>query len=169
MSVHATIELIKYKWKAKGRHGTHSPFVYDFIEQVLMNKAPLNKELLVTCPTLDLKYENLLNRIAQHYRYYSVLQLPLTDNVMIAPSADLIVLDNNSPAQWLHLYDQYSVFLENESAVAVLNIHQTSAHSAAWAALCKMEPVRMSLDMYGIGLLLFKKEFKEKQHFILKY
>lgn len=28
-------EFIKYKWQAKGRHGIHSPFVYDFIGNVL--------------------------------------------------------------------------------------------------------------------------------------
>ncbi len=26
-------EYIKYRWKAKGRHGIHSPFVYDFVDK----------------------------------------------------------------------------------------------------------------------------------------
>lgn len=37
-------EFIKYKWQAKGRHGIHSPFVYDFIEKVLKHKLN-SKEL----------------------------------------------------------------------------------------------------------------------------
>ncbi len=28
-------EYIKYRWKAKGRHGIHSPFVYDFVDKCL--------------------------------------------------------------------------------------------------------------------------------------
>lgn len=26
-------EYIKYRWKAKGRHGTHSPFIYEMVDQ----------------------------------------------------------------------------------------------------------------------------------------
>lgn len=31
-------EYIKYRWNAKGRHGTHSPFVYDFVDKCLKIK-----------------------------------------------------------------------------------------------------------------------------------
>lgn len=29
------LEYIKYRWNAKGRHGVHSPFVYDFVDKCL--------------------------------------------------------------------------------------------------------------------------------------
>jgi len=32
MTIHSIVELLKYKWKAKGRHGIHSPFVYNLVD-----------------------------------------------------------------------------------------------------------------------------------------
>ena len=37
-------EYIKYRWNAKGRHGTHSPFVYDFVDQCM--KISLDKTFI---------------------------------------------------------------------------------------------------------------------------
>ena len=31
--VNKVLEYINYRWKSKGRHGTHSPFVYDFVDK----------------------------------------------------------------------------------------------------------------------------------------
>jgi predicted O-methyltransferase YrrM len=33
-----TLEYIKYRWNAKGRHGIHSPFVYDFVDNCVRIK-----------------------------------------------------------------------------------------------------------------------------------
>lgn len=36
-------EYIKYRWKAKGRHGIHSPFIYDFADQCLPIHLNINE------------------------------------------------------------------------------------------------------------------------------
>ena len=33
-------EYIKYKWKAKGRHGIHSPFVYELVDKAFKIGIP---------------------------------------------------------------------------------------------------------------------------------
>ena len=166
MTLHAFIEYLKYTWQAKGRHGTHSPFVYDLIDHVLLDKSLLKKEYLVKCPGLDLKYENLLCRIAAYYNYKNIVSLPAT-NTPNAP-VDMLLI-NTEPGIWAGLLNDHLNILNNESAVIITGIHKTVAHSNFWKKLTADNNVRMSIDLYGIGLLLFKEEFKEKQNFTLKY
>ena len=162
--MHAFIAYLKYTWTAKGRHGTHSPFVYDLVDHVLLDKGPLKKQYNINCAGLELKYENLLCRIAAHYNYEDIICLPGIVNNQV----DMLVI-NGEPGAWSALFDENLRLLKNESLVVVGGIHKTAAHSSSWKKLIAHNHVRMSIDLYGIGLLLFKKEFKELQHFVLKY
>ena len=164
MSLHAFIAYLKYTWKAKGRHGTHSPFVYDLVDHVLLDKGPLKKQYNIHCPGLELKYENLLCRIAAYYNYDNIVCLPGPINNQ--PSMFLI---NTEPGTWLNLLAENIQLLQNDSMIVVSDIHKTTAHSSAWRKLATYNHVRMSIDLFGIGVLLFKQEFKERQHFTLKY
>jgi len=166
MTLHALIAYLKYTRKAKGRHGTHSPFVYDLVDNVLLDKDPIKKEYFIKCPSLELKYENLLSRIAAYYNYKEIVTLPGTNAIINRPDMLLI---NSEPNTWLNLPDEYAPLLKNESVIVITGIHKTAAHTGAWKKLAANDKVSMSIDLYGIGLLLFKEEFKEKQHFVLKY
>ncbi|MFI5196851.1 MAG: hypothetical protein ACHQD8_07155 [Chitinophagales bacterium] len=169
MALYSLVTYLKYRWKAKGRHGIHSPFVYDLIEQVLLNKGLINKAYIVDYPSLALQYENLISRIAAHYKYREMLHLPPGNEAIIKPHADMLLLNEAHPLQWLSLMNKYFYLIENDSAVLAVDIHKTPEHTKGWLQLCTAPNVRMSIDLYGVGVLFFKKEFKEKQHFILKY
>ena len=166
MILHNFIAYLEYSWKAKGRHGTHSPFVYDFVEHVLLDKELLNKEHLIVCQWLPLKYENLICRIATYYNYKKVLYLPSSAD---SKDVDILLLPEKEPAKWLALLGEQLHMLHKNGIVILSGIHKTSAHSKAWYSIIKQPQVRMSIDLFGIGLLLFREEFKEKQHFVLKY
>ena len=165
MTLHSFIEYLKYQWKAKSRHGVHSPFVYDFIDQVLLDKGYIKKEDAIKCPAVALKYENLVCRIAVYYNYKDIVQLPGTTQ---SNPIDMLLI-SAIPNKWATLFIEHLHLLKNESVVIITNIHSSPAHSTAWKKLAAHDSVRMSIDLYEIGLLFFKKEFKEKQHFVLKY
>ncbi len=42
--MYKVLEYIKYRWKSKGRHGTHSPFVYDFVDRCLRLQVPVEEK-----------------------------------------------------------------------------------------------------------------------------
>ena len=121
MSFHAIVQYLQYRWRAQGRHGTHSPFVYRFVEEVLRKKNG-----------------SLEDRILR----YTVSENFLDENAVESAAQDSIVL--------------------------VRHPHATHKSTARWNAIRARPEVTLSIDLYNIGLLFFRKEFKVKQHFILK-
>lgn len=130
MSLHALTEYIKYRLKAKTRHGVHSPFVYALVENVLRKKS----------------------------------NTPLEERLTSCLGMETISAGNNArdwKARLEGMRDANSILL-------VPGIHKSPLHTQYWNELVTDKKVRLSIDLYQAGLLLFKDEFKEKQHFILK-
>ena len=50
------VEYIKYQWKAKRRHGVHSPFIYDLTDKCF--RIPISSELKDQLATLDSKLKS---------------------------------------------------------------------------------------------------------------
>lgn len=55
----------------------------------------------------------------------------------------------------------------NDSVFAIADIHWSDDMELAWSELCALPEVTLSVDLFHVGLLFFKKELIEKQHFIV--
>lgn len=56
-----------------------------------------------------------------------------------------------------------------ENTLIILkDIHQNKKNTEHWKALISNPKVRLSIDVYEYGLLFFKKDFLERQHFVVK-
>ena len=166
MTLHAIAAYVGYRWKAKDLHGVHSPFAYDLNEHVLRKSKGCESEMYKWLP---LKYNMLLGRLQVYYNYSRVLRLPPQDEDPEALKYDILLMDATIPGEWISLFNRYRGLIKNNSMVLLEGIHTTKRHTAKWLRLQKHPAVRMSIDLYGVGLLFFKEEIKEKQHLVLKY
>jgi hypothetical protein len=170
MTLHAAIAYIKYVWTAKGRHKLHSPFVYNFTEQVLNNKAKHHTaaDSLKDYAWMGHHYQKLLGRIIHYFALSEVLTAPPGSEDENG-KVDVLILKDHVSRQWVSLFNKHLHLTHAGSIVMVKGIHHSQRHTKKWNRLVNHPRVRLSMDLYGVGLLFFNEDFKEKQSFVLRY
>lgn len=58
--------------------------------------------------------------------------------------------------------------LNGENVLVVPSIHKDTEATKQWDELRAENDVLLSIDLFEVGLLITRPEFKEKQHFVLK-
>jgi len=111
----------------------------------------------------------MLCRMAAYYRYNSCLQLRAGESQLpLLGKYDMLLFPEDGPSEWQAFLTMNRNALSDEGVMVIPGIHRTKPAAQGWKALCLDRSVKMSIDMYGVGLLFFRKEFQEKQHFVLK-
>ncbi len=188
-------QILKTKFqfwrKAKGRHGVHSPFVFQFIEQCLNKKPSIDLHLVL----LTKSNANCINRIVDYFQNKEIFwasnsleqhQTLITKQYLNAENQsiqsyeisidnwlqtdghiDCLLIDTIEEKDWQLIMNKVLPFVQNESLIIVNNIRQNDLRFSQWEQITQLAEVRLSIDLFNIGLLFFKNEFKEKQHFYL--
>jgi hypothetical protein len=164
MTLHALTRYLIHSFKAKGRHGTHSPFVYALTEDVLLAEKT-NSDPPALFTSYSPAYARLLSAIIIYLGYRNIRTVMPGERP--DGNYDALLLPH-TPEQWEAMISSAIGCVNNDGMAVITGIHNDTVSSAAWARVCGMSGVTMSIDLYGIGLLLFKEEFKERQHFIMK-
>jgi len=170
MTIHAAVAYIIYIWNAKGRHKLHSPFVYNFTEQVLNNKMVQTGSSAFEKDQhwLGHRYQKLLIRIIRYFDFHSILIAP-PGSEDEAGKIDMLILKEDVCRQWVSLFNKHLHLTCPGSVIMVRGIHKSIQHTKKWNRLVNHPRVKMSIDLYGVGLLFFNEEFKEKQSFVLRF
>jgi len=83
-------------------------------------------------------------------------------------SVDLIFFDGNHKKEpTLEYFNQAMKFAHENSVFIFDDIYWSDGMLEAWEILKKDNRVTLSIDLFSMGILFFKKDFKEKQHYKL--
>lgn len=83
---------------------------------------------------------------------------------------DFAFIDGNHRREPTERYFQQLLSKTNNDSILVFDdIHWSSEMEDAWETIKDHETVRCSIDLFFIGIVFFRKEFKEKQHFTIRF
>src|SRR5215203_215212 len=85
-------------------------------------------------------------------------------------SVDFAFIDGNHRQEPTERYFQELLAKINNNSILVFDdIHWSSEMEAAWETIKDNAAVTCSIYLFFIGIVLFRKEFKEKQHFVIRF
>lgn len=86
------------------------------------------------------------------------------------PKLDLLYVDGNHNYQSTLNYFKLALDKKHNNSVFVFDdINWNNEMKKAWEEIKAHPEVTLSLDLFSVGIIFFRKEQKEKEHFILKY
>lgn len=94
----------------------------------------------------------------------------LSEMLTSMPIVDMAFIDGNHRKEpTLRYFDQILSHTHNFSMIVLDDIHWSAEMEAAWEAIKSHPQVRMSIDLFFVGIVFFREEFKVKQHFTIRF
>lgn len=83
---------------------------------------------------------------------------------------DLLYVDGNHSHEATLAYFKLALAKKNTQSIFIFDdINWSKDMQKAWKEICSNKEVRLSLDFFHFGIVFFRTEQKEKEHFILKF
>lgn len=85
-------------------------------------------------------------------------------------SLDIFYIDGNHAYEPTMLYFKMALEKKNTKSVFVFDdIYWSESMQQAWKEICAHPQVTISLDLFYFGIVFFRTEQKNKEHFVLKF
>ena len=85
-------------------------------------------------------------------------------------SVDLAFIDGNHRREPTENYFHWLLEKANSNSIFIFDdIHWSKEMEQAWQHIKEHPAVRCSIDLFFIGIIFFRQEFKEKQHFTIRF
>jgi predicted O-methyltransferase YrrM len=86
------------------------------------------------------------------------------------PLVDLGYIDGNHRyAPTINYFHQFLEKAHNDTVLVFDDIHWSKEMEKAWREIQQHPSVRCTIDVFFLGFVFFRKEFKEKQHFTIRF
>jgi len=87
-----------------------------------------------------------------------------------SPKIDFVFLDgNHRKAPTLRYFTELLGAAHENTVMVFDDIHWSREMEEAWEELKQHESVTLSIDLFFIGIIFFRKDFKVKQHFTIRF
>jgi predicted O-methyltransferase YrrM len=114
----------------------------------------------------NLRLLNLLNVKLIHGNFDNIL----SSSIDQLPSVNLAFIDGNHRREPTERYFRQLIAKANSDSIFIFDdIHWSKEMEQAWETIKSHETVRCSIDLFFIGIVFFRQEFKEKQHFVIRF
>jgi predicted O-methyltransferase YrrM len=85
-------------------------------------------------------------------------------------SIDFAFIDGNHRREPTERYfNQLLPIIHNDSILIFDDVHWSAGMEQAWETIQQHPSVRCTINLFFIGIVLFRQEFKEKQHFKIRF
>lgn len=115
----------------------------------------------------------------QHFQYIGLHNIEqvvghfdhtLTSVLQEMKSLDFVFVDGNHRLEpTLRYFNQMKPYLHEHSILFIDGIHLSKDMEQVWLKIQKDDQVTLTIDLFFIGLVFFRKEQKKKQHFIVQF
>jgi predicted O-methyltransferase YrrM len=88
----------------------------------------------------------------------------------VTKNYDFVFIDGNHRKEpTLRYFQQLLSCVHNNSVMVFDDIHWSKEMEGAWEEIKNHSSVTLTVDLFFIGLVFFRKEQKEKEHFVLRF